>query len=83
MKRLFSILCSAMILSAMASPLIFSAPSNWPTRALRVGKAPAALIGSTRAAVLGPVWSAQRTNRSGVHSAYSRWALGMCAVTVV
>jgi hypothetical protein len=35
----------------MASPLIFSAPSHWPFLALRVGKAPTALIGSTRLAV--------------------------------
>lgn len=34
-------------------------------------------------AVLGPVCSAQRISRCGVHSACSRWLLGMCSVWVV
>ena len=34
-------------------------------------------------AVAGPVFSAQWMSRCGVHSAYSRCALGMCSVTVV
>ena len=40
-------------------------------------------ICSTSFAVAGPVSAAQRTNRSGVHSAYSRCAFGMCTFTVV
>ena len=35
------------------------------------------------AAVCGPVASAQRTIRLGVHSRWRRWEAGMCSATVV
>jgi len=35
------------------------------------------------AAVCGPVSSAQRVIRPGVHSRWRRWDAGMCSVTVV
>lgn len=38
---------------------------------------------STTCAVDVPVWAAQEMIRSGVHSANSRWALGICSGVVV
>ena len=36
----------------------------------------------TSSPVAGPTFSAQRMRREGVHSAWARWALGMCSATV-
>ena len=36
----------------------------------------------TSSPVAGPTFSAQRMRRDGVHSAWARWALGMCSATV-
>ena len=39
--------------------------------------------GFNTAAVALPVWVAQEMRRSGVHSAYSRWDVGICSGLVV